>query len=88
MLIPYVVTSPGRAGFDPTHPMPSTPTRSAIDDHFEPESTALRRKVHARVRMKLASRRYGAGLPQPMRETASRRSPALTPPRVGPTHSP
>lgn len=63
-----VVTSPGKSGFDPTHPMPSTPERWFIDDRFEPETTALRRKVHARVRMKLASRRHGAGSPHAVRE--------------------
>ncbi len=60
-----VVTSPGRAGFDPTHPMPSAPHRSRRDEGAD--TTALLRRVHARVRMELASRRHGARVPQTKR---------------------
>jgi hypothetical protein len=63
MRIPEVVTSPGKLGFDPTRPMPATPRRWGVDERFEPDSTALRRRVEARLRIKLASRRHDASPP-------------------------
>ena len=61
------VTSPGRVGFEPTHPLSSGPERSPSDERFDPETTAVIRRMHARVGMMLASRRHDARAPQAKR---------------------
>jgi len=63
-----IVTSPGRAGSDATRPVGPAPLRWHIEERFDSDTTAILRRVDARVRMVLESRRHDARAPHTRRE--------------------